>query len=74
MINETWPKSVNENIEPQLDNLMGRSDHDFEANSRAGLFVYIVAWTVMLFGTGFYQQQPLLSLQLSIVLVTITLF
>jgi diguanylate cyclase (GGDEF)-like protein len=64
---------VNNNITQQLTSLIERSDHDFETNARAGLVVYVVAWFVMLFATNFYANHPFISLQLTILLVVITL-
>ena len=57
----------------QMLNIDERSDHDFEANANTGLIIYCVAWVVMVFASDFYHRQPLISLQLSIVLVVITL-
>lgn len=64
---------MNVNIAQELASLAERSDHDFEANSRTGLIVYIVAWAVMLLATDFYHNHTLISLQISLVLITITL-
>lgn len=56
-----------------VDDFRRQSDLDFILSARIGLLVQILGWLLIVILTGFYSKQPLLTLQLSWLIIVISL-